>query len=340
MPSIDVTCAPEADPAPPKVATPRWGAPKVVRSVVQRLQLAVTLLIVLLPVAAVVVVATTLVGGVTAVDLALLAIFYVITGLGITAGYHRLFTHRSFTPNGPLKLALALAGGMSFEGGVVSWVATHRRHHAFSDRSGDPHSPHRYGKVTTWGQLRGLGHAHLGWLFVPESTCEAHYAPDLRADPMLRRLDRAFPLLCLVSLGLPTLAGWLLTGTWRGALGGLLWGGLIRVFLLHHVTWSVNSLCHLVGPRPFRTHREDRATNLWPLALLSFGDSFHNWHHADPSSARHGVDRGQLDLAAGFIRGCERLGWATRVQWPSRPRIESRRLAPSRAVRALPSGAR
>jgi stearoyl-CoA desaturase (Delta-9 desaturase) len=162
---------------------------------VQRLQLAVTLLIVLLPVAAVVVVATTLLGGVTAVDLALLAVFYVITGLGITAGYHRLFTHRSFTPNGPLKVALAVVGGMSFEGGVVSWVATHRRHHAFSDRSGDPHSPHRYGHGTAWGQLRGLGHAHLGWLFGSETTCEQRYAPDLRADPVLRRIDRAFPAL-------------------------------------------------------------------------------------------------------------------------------------------------
>ncbi len=339
MPSVDVARA-RTDERPPRVAIPRWDEPKVARSPTQWLQLAVTVLIVLLPVAAVVVVALTLVGGVTAVDLALLGGFYVITGLGITAGYHRLFTHRSFAPNRLLKVGLAVAGGMAFEGGVVSWVATHRRHHAFSDRSGDPHSPYRYGHGTTWGQLRGLGHAHLGWLFVPETTPEGHYAPDLRADPLLRRLDRAFPLLCLVSLALPTLAGWLLTGTWHGALGGLLWGGLIRVFLLHHVTWSVNSLCHLVGPRPFRTHRDDRATNLWPLALLSFGDSFHNWHHADPSCARHGVDRGQLDLAAGFIRLCERLGWATRVQWPSQTRIESRRRAPAGPGRALASGAR
>ncbi len=331
MPSIGDTCA-RTDERPPREPTPRWDEPKVARSMTQRLQLAITVLIVLLPVAAVVVVALTLIGGVTAVDLALLAVFYVITGLGITAGYHRLFTHRSFVANRPLKVALAVAGGMSFEGGVVSWVATHRRHHAFSDRSGDPHSPYRYGQSTTRGQLRGLGHAHLGWLFGSEATCEAQYAPDLRADPLLRRLDRAFPLLCLVSLALPTLAGWLLTGTWHGALGGLLWGGLIRVFLLHHVTWSVNSLCHLVGPRPFRTRRQDRATNLWPLAILSFGDSFHNWHHSDPTSARHGVDPGQVDLAAGFIRLCERLGWATRVQWPSQPRIDARRRVPVRAA--------
>ena len=291
----------------------------------QRVQLAVTVLIVLLPLAGVVVVAATLVGGVSAVNLALLGAFYLVTGLGLTAGYHRLFTHRSFTANLPLKVGLAVAGGMSFEGGVIGWVANHRRHHAFSDRPGDPHSPHRYGRASTWGQLRGLGHAHLGWLFGTETTSVAQYAPDLQADPLLRRVDRAFPLLCAVSLGLPTLAGWLLTGTWRGALGGLLWGGLVRVFLLHHVTWSVNSLCHLVGSRPFKTRRDDRATNLWPLALLSFGDSWHNLHHADPTSARHGVDRGQVDIAAGFIRQWERFGWATQVRWPDRLRVDAHR---------------
>ncbi|HEX4432177.1 MAG TPA: fatty acid desaturase [Frankiaceae bacterium] len=304
---------------------PFWGTPKLARSAAQRAQLAVTLLIVLLPLAGVVVVATALVGGVSLVDLVLLAAFYVVTGLGLTAGYHRLFTHRSFTPNPPLKVALAVAGGMCFEGGVISWVATHRRHHAFADRPGDPHSPYRYGRGSAWGQLRGLGHAHLGWLFGADTTSVSQYAPDLQADPLLRRIDRAFPLLCLVSLGLPTLAGWLLTGTWQGAIGGLLWGGLVRVFLLHHVTWSVNSLCHVVGSRPFRTHRDDRATNLWPLALVSFGDSWHNLHHADPTSARHGVEAHQVDIAAGFIRICERLGWATRVQWPGRSRVEAHR---------------
>jgi stearoyl-CoA desaturase (delta-9 desaturase) len=325
MPSTDVICTPTDQPVAPRTEPARWGPPKIARSVAQRVQLAVTLLIVLLPLAAVVVVATALVGGVSAVDLALLAVFYLISGLGVTVGYHRLFTHRSFTANRVLKMGLAVAGGMSFEGGVISWVATHRRHHAFSDRPGDPHSPHRYGRGSTWGQLRGLGHAHLGWLFGPDTTSVPQYAPDLRADPLLRRIDGAFPVLCLVSLALPTLAGWLLTGTWRGAIGALLWGGLVRVFLLHHVTWSVNSLCHLVGARPFRTHRDDRATNLWPLAILSFGDSWHNLHHADPTSARHGVDGHQVDVGAGFIRMCERLGWATRVQWPGQPRIEARR---------------
>ncbi len=325
MPSTVVTRTPVDRPPVAPAPPPRWDTPAPARSVAQRFQLSVTLLIVLLPLAGVVIVATALVGGVSIVDLVLLLVFYAITGLGVTAGYHRLFTHRSFTANRPLKVVLALAGGMSFEGGVISWVATHRRHHAFSDRPGDPHSPHQFQTGTTWGQLRGLSHAHLGWLFGPDTTSIPQYAPDLRDDPLLRRIDRAFPLLCLVSLALPTLAGWLLTGTWRGAIGGLLWGGLVRVFLLHHVTWSVNSLCHMVGSRPFRTRRDDRATNLWPLAILSFGDSWHNLHHADPTSARHGVDPHQVDIAAGFIRTCERLGWATRVQWPARTRIEGRR---------------
>ena len=304
---------------------PSWDGPAPVRTGVQRAQLAVTLLIVGLPLAGVVLAATSLLrGSASAVNLTLLLVFYGITGLGITAGFHRLFTHRSFTANRGLRIALAVAGSLAFEGGVISWVATHRRHHAYSDRPGDPHSPYRHGGGVV-GQLRGVGHAHVGWLFGTDVTSVSQYAPDLEADPDLRRIDRAFPLLCLVSLALPMMAGWLLTGTLHGSLTALVWGGLIRILVLHHVTWSVNSLCHLVGSRPFKTRRSDRATNLWPLALVSFGDSWHNLHHSDPTSARHGVDPGQIDLAAGFIRLCERLGWATRVQWPDASRIAGRR---------------
>jgi stearoyl-CoA desaturase (Delta-9 desaturase) len=311
----------------PTRPAPTWYGPQPTRSGVQRAQLAVTLLIVGLPLAGVVVVAASFLGGsATLVNLSLLTIGYVITGLGITAGFHRLFTHRSFTANRGLRISLAVAGSLAFEGGVISWVATHRRHHAFSDRSGDPHSPHRYGGGL-WGQLRGVGHAHLGWLFGTDTTSVSQYAPDLQNDPTMRWIDRAFPLFCLVSLGLPMLAGYLLTGTLHGAVTGLVWGGLVRIFVLHHVTWSVNSLCHLTGSRPFKTRRADRATNLWPLALVSFGDSWHNLHHADPTSARHGVDRGQIDIAAGFIRLCERLGWASNVCWPDAARIDARRRA-------------
>ena len=266
--------------------------------------------------------------GVGVTDLVLMTVLYAITGLGVTVGYHRYFTHRGFRATRSLRIALAVAGSMAFEGSVIAWVATHRRHHAFSDRPGDPHSPYRYG-TSVGGMLRGLAHAHMGWMFRDDPTPPHRYAPDLLADPCLRTISRAFPALSLASLAIPFGAGWLIGGTVWDALLAVLWGGLIRVALLQHVTWSVNSLCHVIGERPYTTRRFDRATNLWPLALLSFGESWHNLHHSDPTSARHGVGRGQIDLSAGLIALFERLGWATDVRWPSRERVESRRRAAS-----------
>jgi stearoyl-CoA desaturase (delta-9 desaturase) len=263
--------------------------------------------------------------GLRTADLVLAAFFYLLTGFGVTAGFHRCLTHRGYVARPGLRAALAIAGSMSFQGQVIGWVAIHRRHHAYADRPGDPHSPYRYG-AGLLGQLRGLGHAHVGWLFGVDATDAEHYAPDLLADPVMRRISRAFPLLCAVSLVLPALAG-LAIG--RGSLGAacsaLLWAGLVRVLLLQHVTWSVNSLCHLIGERPFTTRRHDRATNLWPLALLSLGESWHNTHHSDPTCARHGVDRGQIDPSAALIRLFERLGWARDVRWPVASRLEEHR---------------
>ncbi|MGP3962267.1 acyl-CoA desaturase [Nonomuraea sp. 3N208] len=261
---------------------------------------------------------------ITLTDLLMAVAFYVATGLGVTIGYHRLLTHRSFAARPWLRVALGIAGSMSFQGNVIDWVAVHRRHHAFTDRPGDPHSPYRYGTGLR-GQLRGLAHAHLGWMFIDDRTSAERYAPDLLADPAMVRVGRAFPALCAVSLALPFLIGWAITGTLYGGLTAFLWAGLVRVALLQHVTWSVNSLCHVIGSRPFTTRRHDRSTNLWPLALLSFGESWHNGHHSDPSSARHGRERGQLDLTAGVIRLFERLGWATDVHWPRHDRIQRRR---------------
>ncbi len=252
--------------------------------------------------------------GITLTDLLLATVFYVVTGLGVTVGFHRLFTHRSFTARPWLRAALAIAGSMSFQGNLIDWVAVHRRHHAFTDRPGDPHSPYRYG-THLGGQLRGLAHAHLGWLFTGEPTSAARYAPDLlRNDPAMLRISRAFPALCAASLILPFAAGWAISGSLYGALTAFIWAGPVRIALLHHVTWSVNSLCHTIGNRPHLTRLHDRSTNLWPLALLSFGESWHNGHHSQPSRARHG-DPGQIDPSAALIRLFERLHWATHVRW-------------------------
>jgi stearoyl-CoA desaturase (delta-9 desaturase) len=257
-------------------------------------------------------------------DLLLAVAFYVLTGLGVTVGFHRLLTHRAFVAARPLRTALAIAGSMSFQGDVIGWVAIHRRHHAFTDRPGDPHSPYRYG-TSLGGQLRGLAHAHVGWLLRDDPTPASRYAPDLMTDPAMRAVSAAFPALSAASLALPAAAGWMIGGSWRAALGALLWAGLARVALLQHVTWSVNSLCHLIGARPYATRRYDRATNLWPLALVSFGESWHNGHHSDPACARHGTGPRQVDISAAVIRFFERLGWASAVHWPDPARLAARR---------------
>jgi stearoyl-CoA desaturase (Delta-9 desaturase) len=268
--------------------------------------------------------------GLSLADVLLAVVFYLVTGLGVTVGFHRLLTHRSFTAAPALRAVLAIAGSMSFEGDVIGWVAIHRRHHAFTDRPGDPHSPYRYGTHLS-GQLRGLAHAHIGWLLRDDPTSAARYAPDMTDDPAMRAISAAFPALCAVSLGLPFGLGWAIGGSWHAGLGTLLWAGLVRVAVLQHVTWSVNSLCHVIGTRPFTTRRHDRATNLWPLALLSLGESWHNMHHSDPACARHGADPGQVDISAAVIRVFERLGWATAVHWPVPTRLESRRRGQGRA---------
>ena len=291
------------------------------------LQVTVTAVLVVGPFAGLVAAVWLLWGrGIGYADAGLALFLYLLTGFGVTVGFHRCLTHRSFTARPSLRVALAVAGSMSFQGEVNGWVAVHRRHHAFTDVPGDPHSPYRYGTGPA-GQLRGLMHAHAGWLFRNDPTNRQTYAPDMLADPAMRAISKAFPALCVVSLAVPFGIGWAIGGP-RGALLALLWAGLVRIFLLQHVTWSVNSLCHLLGSRPFTTRRHDRATNLWPLALLSFGESWHNSHHSDPACARHGVDRGQVDLSAGLIRVFERAGWVSAVRWPSAARLEKHRRRP------------
>jgi stearoyl-CoA desaturase (delta-9 desaturase) len=282
---------------------------------VQRSQRLLTLAIVAGPAVALGVVVPLLWGqAVDLSDLVMAVVLYVLTGFGLTIGFHRLFTHGAFASNRMLKIVLAVAGSMAVEGSVVSWVATHRRHHMYSDRAGDPHSPHRYGDGGV-AQLRGLAFAHVGWLFVSDASSAERYAPDMLKDKDLQRIGRLFPLLALLSLAIPFGIGYALTRTATGALIALVWAGLVRMALLHHVTWGVNSLCHTFGRRTYET--KDRSTDLWALALVSLGESWHNVHHAHPSWARHGALRGQIDPSATVIRLLERAGLATRVRWPA-----------------------
>jgi stearoyl-CoA desaturase (delta-9 desaturase) len=255
---------------------------------------------------------------VTLRDLVLATVLYLVTGHGITVGFHRLFTHSSFVPSRPLKIALAVTGSMALEGSVVGWVANHRRHHMYSDHQGDPHSPWRYG-TGPLAQLRGLAWAHVGWLFATDTTSVRRFAPDMLDDRDIATLSRLFPLFAVASLALPFALGWLLAGTIGGALSALVWAGVVRMALLHHVTWSINSVCHMFGNRRFAT--KDRSRNFRLLAVLSFGESWHNFHHACPSSARHGALRHQIDSSAAVIRLFERFGWATRVRWPTPARV-------------------
>ena len=260
--------------------------------------------------------------GLSWTDLILFVVFYEVSGLGVTVGYHRLFTHASFKANRPLRIALAAAGSLAVEGPVIRWVADHRRHHAFSDRDGDPHSPWRFGETRS-ALLKGFWFAHLGWLFDVEHTNRDKYAPDLMADPDMVRVNTLFPVLFGVSLVAPALIGGLITMSWAGALSAFFWASLVRIFLLHHVTWSINSVCHMIGERPFQSR--DKSANFWPLAVLSFGESWHNMHHADPTAARHGVLRGQIDESARLIWLFEKFGWASDVRWPKPERLDKLR---------------
>jgi len=243
-------------------------------------------------------------------DLVVLAITYVLCGMGVTVGYHRLFTHRSFKTSRPMRAVLAVLGSMAIEGPLLDWASTHRKHHRFSDQPGDPHSPH-VDQAPGWrGALQGLVHAHLGWIFRGKDIANPRrYAKDLLADRDLRFISRTFPLWAAAGLALPFALGFALTGSLVGGLTGLLWGGAVRVFLLHHATYSINSLCHFFGRRPFATG--DEARNLAWLAPLSLGEAWHNNHHAFPTSARHGLGRWQLDPSAWLITGLERchLAW-------------------------------
>jgi len=268
------------------------------------------------------------------VDVTLVFVMWAITALGITVGYHRYFTHGSFKANRAVKITLGIMGSLALEGSLDQWVADHRKHHKFSDEVGDPHSPWRYG-TSKRAVLKGLGYAHVGWFFDSENTSIEKYAPDIAADKDLRVMSRYFPVIVITTLLLPALIGGLVTWSWMGALTAFFWAGLVRIALVHHVTWSINSICHVFGKRPFESR--DLSSNVAWLAIPSMGESWHNLHHIDQTSARHGVLRGQLDISAEFIRGLEKLRLATDVRWPKPERIAAKLKDPAmrRRVRGL-----
>ncbi|HEY7973707.1 MAG TPA: acyl-CoA desaturase [Ktedonobacterales bacterium] len=257
-------------------------------------------------------------------DLALLAIMYTLVAIGVTVGYHRMLTHRGFTPHPAVKFVLLVLGSMALEGDAITWTATHTKHHALADRPGDPHSP-----------LDGFFHAHLGWIFAEPDADPKVYCRHLLRDRMVVFVSRTHLLWVALALAIPCAIGGALGG-WLGALTGLLWGGLVRQFLTHHVTWSVNSICHTFGKRTFETN--DASRNEWIVGLLAFGEGWHNNHHAFPRSAFHGLRWWQFDLAGYVIRLLERLGLAHDV-YRVAPAVQAARRARSGAAQAAPATA-
>jgi stearoyl-CoA desaturase (Delta-9 desaturase) len=247
------------------------------------------------------------------IELALMVGMYVLTALGVTVGFHRLFTHKSFETTPVVRFVLAALGSMAVQGSVLKWVAVHRRHHQHSDTPDDPHSPHHRGRGVL-GVIRGFWHAHIGWAFTPDPPDLDRYVKDLRQSASVRVASALFPLWIVLGLAIPAVLGGLLSGSWDGVLLGFLWGGLVRVFLVHHVTWSVNSVCHLWGSQPYP--EKDHSRNNLILGVLALGEGWHNNHHAFPSSARHGLRWWQIDVSYYVIRLLTFVGLAWKVRVP------------------------
>lgn len=260
--------------------------------------------------------------GVGWLEVSALVGMYALTLFGVTVGFHRLFTHKSFETVLPVRVFLAIAGSMSVEGPVIKWCAVHRRHHQCSDHEGDPHSPHLHGD--SWaGFFKGLFHAHMGWLFQPDVVDVQRSAKDLVNDRALRFVDRTFVLWVILGLILPALVGWAVTQSWWGLLLGFIWGGLVRVFIAHHVTWSINSVCHVWGRRDYRSN--DQSTNNFAIALISGGEGWHNNHHAFPTSARHGLQWWQIDLSWYLIKLLSWFGLAWDIRTPSEKALAAKK---------------
>lgn len=259
------------------------------------------------------------------IDLVLFAGMYVLCAFGTTIGFHRYFTHKGFEARAPIKALLAILGCMTMQGPVTQWVTDHRKHHALSDKPGDPHSPHVGYGDGAWGALRGFVHAHVGWMFSNLGMEQGReYGRDLYDDRVVRTIDRLYLLWVLLTLGIPFAIGYAVGGTWGAGAEGLVWGGLIRIAAYQHATFSVNSICHMFGRQDYRSR--DEARNNWIVALLVFGEGWHNNHHAFPVSARHGLRRWQLDVSWWVIRGLEKLRLVSNVKVPDAAQLERRRV--------------
>jgi stearoyl-CoA desaturase (delta-9 desaturase) len=263
--------------------------------------------------------------GVDWLHICLLAGGYVLTGLGITIGYHRLFTHKSFETGRMMTAFFGILGSMAAEGALLRWVGTHRMHHQHSDNDADPHSPHHREREGVRGLFQGLWHAHLGWIFLEDPKNLSKYTPDLRKRRVVRAIHTLFPLWVLLGLLIPTGLGFVIGGTWMDALLGFIWGGLIRIFVVHHITWSINSVCHIWGFQSFHSH--DESKNNIIFGIVGFGEGWHNNHHAFPTSARHGLKWWQIDASYMLIKAMEWLGLAWNVRVPSASRLAARTIA-------------
>ncbi len=293
-----------------------------------KLQRRITLLVTLLPFTAVALAIWRLWGvGIGGLDLTLFLSLYFFTGLGITVGYHRLFTHRSFKAVRPLRILLAFAGSLAVEGSPIDWCATHRRHHAFADQYGDPHSPHLAQATGIKGVLLGLWHGHMGWLFDDEATDPNEWVPDLAEDKEIMAISKAFPWITIGSFIAPPILAFAITQSFGAAVTAFVWGSLVRIFLLHHVTWSINSICHFYGKEAYKAR--DESKNVWALSSLSFGESWHNNHHAFPWSARLGLRFWQVDFGWYAIKGLRALHLARDVKVPTPDQMDKRRIVGS-----------
>ena len=255
------------------------------------------------------------------IDIGLLVGMFALTAIGIEVGYHRYFSHRSFQANKSVSIALGILGSMAAQGPISYWVALHRYHHEYSDRINDPHSPNLHG-TSFLKRIQGFWHSHLGWMFNHEVPNPIYYSPDILKDRTMLKVEQLYFVWLLLGLAIPTVIGGIFTNSWSGAGSGLLWGGAFRLFIGEHLIWTINSVVHIFGTRPFKT--KDNSRNIFWLAIPTIGGSWHNNHHAFPNSAITGLQWWQLDLGGHLILLLENLGLVSNVKIPTQKMIAHR----------------